>query len=76
VKHAELGEARFDAFAALDVCRAFFFKIATQVDVGVELFDFAPDLIGDFDGAQLHERGPADGLLHAQLARAPCGVQD
>ena len=56
-----------DLIAALIVGRALFLEIP-QIDVGVQFLGFVLDLLGDFDGPQLYQRGAADGLLHPQLA--------
>ena len=67
VQSHQLGQVPADLIAALVVGRALFLEIA-QIDERVQLFGLALDLIGDFDGAQLHQRRTANSLLHPQLA--------
>ena len=61
--------------APLGVSRALFFEIA-QIDERIQVFDLLADLVGDFDGSQLHQRRPANRLLHPQLTalHATCKI--
>ncbi|HLW77764.1 MAG TPA: hypothetical protein VKS01_12280 [Bryobacteraceae bacterium] len=72
----DLAELGGDIVAAFVVSGAVLFKIAAEIDEGVEFFDFLADLVDDFDSPLLDDRGSANRLLHPQLTalHATCKI--
>src|SRR5258706_190035 len=68
VLHYDLGQIVLNPVDTARIGRAFLFEVDAQVDKSAQIFGFVLDLLGDLDGPQLHDRRPADRLLHAQLA--------
>ena len=67
VQRDDLGELAANFGLLLGVGGTAFFDIA-QIHEIVEFFVAVLQQLGDLNHAQLNQRGPADGLLHAQLA--------
>src|SRR5579863_3083737 len=67
VQADHIAQSLLNFSAPLQVGGAFHFQVA-QIDEGFQILDLAPDLVGDFGRMQLHQRGAADGLLHAEFA--------